>query len=81
MSQAHDAPLTFDDVRADVAEILRESVDDIGVEDNLVDWGLDSIRLMLLRQRWIDRGADVPFAQLAERPQLTHWWTLLQAAK
>ena len=52
-----------------------------GIEDNLVDWGLDSIRLMLLRQRWIDRGADVPFAQLAERPQLTHWWSLLQAAQ
>lgn len=64
-------------LRGDVAEILGEQPNVIDDEDNLVDWGLDSIRLMTLVQRWKDAGASVTFAALAERPQLSHWHSLI----
>ncbi|MHB1328539.1 MAG: phosphopantetheine-binding protein [Gemmatimonadales bacterium] len=72
-----EAPLTLEALRADVAAVLFESPDEIGDEDNLVDHGLDSIRIMALVQRWNDAGARIDFASLAERPELTHWWHLI----
>jgi bifunctional isochorismate lyase/aryl carrier protein len=69
--------LTLEQLRSDVAHILNESVSEIGYDDNLTDFGLDSIRLMALAARWQQAGARVQFADLAERPQLSHWWSLI----
>lgn len=63
-------------MRDDVAAILKTDVSEIADDDNLIDHGLDSMRLMRLTQQWHDRGITVPFADLAERPQLSHWWKL-----
>jgi aryl carrier-like protein len=63
-------------MRGDVAAILKTDASEIADDDNLIDHGLDSMRLMRLTQQWHDRGVTVPFAELAERPQLSHWWTL-----
>ncbi len=70
-------PLTLERLRTDVAAVLFESPDEIGDEDNLVDHGLDSIRIMALVQRWNDAGAQIDFASLAERPELAHWWSVI----
>lgn len=71
-------PLTTEQLRADVAEILGEEPAEIPLDENLVDYGLDSIRLMTLRERWRhDHGVEVPFAALAERPALEEWVKLL----
>lgn len=63
-------------MRQDVAAILKTDASEIADDDNLIDHGLDSMRLMRLAQQWHDRGVAVPFADLAERPQLSYWWTL-----
>ena len=70
--------LTHETMRADVAELLEEDAAAIGDDDNLVDFGLDSMRLMALATRWRNAGANVQFADLAERPQLTHWFSLVE---
>lgn len=75
-----DDRLTLSQMRADVAALLRLDAAEIDDEDNLVDHGLDSLRLMRLAQRWNERGLGVSFAALAERPQLSHWWTLVSGA-
>lgn len=72
--------LTFEQLRQDVAAILKEDASQIGDEDNLVDWGLDSIRLMALTLQWQRAGVAIEFSQLAERPQLATWWGLVVAA-
>jgi aryl carrier-like protein len=64
-------------MRRDVAEILGASVTAIAEDDNLLDWGLDSVRLMALAQRWQDRGWPVALSDLVSRPTLADWWTLL----
>lgn len=73
--------LTLPQMRLDVAALLRTNASEIGDDDNLVDHGLDSIRLMQLAQQWSDRGVPIGFATLAERPQLSHWWTLIDAIR
>lgn len=59
---------------------LSELIDDassIGLDDSLLDSGLDSVRLMTLVERLQQRGADVSFGDLAERPSLREWAGLL----
>ncbi|GAB4210741.1 MAG: isochorismatase [Roseiflexaceae bacterium] len=71
--------LDREQIRADVAELLEESPADLAEDDNLLDRGLDSIRLMSLVERWRAAGAEVGFVELAERPTLAAWWQLLEA--
>lgn len=69
--------LTRATVRADVAEILCTSPDNLSEMSNMFDSGLDSIRLMTLLERWRAAGAQVSFVELAERPSLGDWLALL----
>ena len=63
-------------MRADVAEVLRVDETEVVEGINLMDLGLDSIRIMVLAQRWSDAtGELVHVAPLAERPELGAWWT------
>lgn len=75
--------MTFaiDQLRADVAEILGVSADEIENDDNLFDLGLDSIRLMMLGQRWREAGAVVEFADLAEWPSLERWAEIISGGR
>lgn len=67
---------TRETMRADIARIISEDPSEIGDDDSLIDFGLDSIRLMTLMQRWGEQGLKLDFAQLAEKPTLAHWWSL-----
>jgi bifunctional isochorismate lyase/aryl carrier protein len=68
--------LTPDDVRADVASVLHVLPEE---SDDLFEFGLDSVRLMTLVERWRENGAEVGFAQLAEAPTLGDWLRILVA--
>jgi bifunctional isochorismate lyase / aryl carrier protein len=70
-------------LRAQLANLLECTPQEIGTEDNLLELGLDSIRLMSLIESWRHQGVEVDFADLAEQPTLSQWERLLseQAAK
>ena len=73
--------LSAERIRADVAELLGCDPAEIPPEENLLDWGLDSVRMMTLVERWRAAGApSLEFPDLAERPELGHWTTLLTGA-
>lgn len=59
-------------MRKDIQEMLSEAVA-IGMEDNLVELGLDSMQVMRLVNKWRRAGMDVSFAALMERPRLDQW--------
>lgn len=75
------AILTLETVRADIARIIGEAPEEIGDDDSLIDLGLDSIRAMTLVQKWQEQGVALDFAQLAEKPVLSHWWALIARAQ
>lgn len=75
-----DTGFTVERIRAEVADLLGEDPAEIPLDENLVDWGLDSIRLMALAARWREEGAEVAFVDLAERPAIEAWAELLGAA-
>lgn len=69
--------LTPLDIRADVAELLHVHPDEPFDAENLFEYGLDSIRLLTLLERWRAAGIEVSFVELAEQPTLAGWQALL----
>lgn len=72
-------PLTRESLRAQVlarlpAEMQQEQPTE---DDNLLDYGLDSLAVMGLVEEWRQQGLVVDLAELARTPTLAHWWDLL----
>jgi bifunctional isochorismate lyase/aryl carrier protein len=74
----HRDAFTHARVREDIARVLQADSSELADSDNLIDHGLDSIRLMSLVQQWRSAGATVAFDQLAEYPEINHWVRLLR---
>ncbi|TMR06848.1 acyl carrier protein [Actinomadura soli] len=65
--------LDADRLRTDVAKLLGEAPENIDSSANLLDHGLDSIRIMSLVERWREEGAEITPLELAEAPTLASW--------
>lgn len=64
-------------VRRAVAECLGRDPADVGEDDNLMEHGLDSLRMMALASLWQCQGVEIPFDRLAETPTVAAWSSLL----
>lgn len=74
--------VTLEALRNQVGEMLQEQPANIGEHDDLIQmWGLDSIRIMSLAERFRVEGAGVTFVDLAELPTLAAWAALLDKAQ
>lgn len=69
--------LTLERMRADIAGMLGESPTEVGDDDNLVDLGLDSMRMLGLVMKWGETGIALEFSDLAEYVTLGEWWALV----
>lgn len=59
---------------SDIASILFVDVDDLDLEHDLRDQGMDSVRIMEIVQRWRSAGLPgVDFISLAEDQRIEHW--------
>ena len=65
-------------LKADVAELLDEKAEAISFDENLLDRGLDSIRLMALSDKWNRKGWALTFAELADNPTVESWSKLIE---
>jgi aryl carrier-like protein len=64
---------TREQALADLVDVLGaggSAAHEIGLDDDLMDHGLDSVRLMALLDRWRAVGWPVEFAQVAAQPTL-----------
>jgi bifunctional isochorismate lyase/aryl carrier protein len=79
MAAASKCSLTRESLRAQVlarlpAEMQQEQPTE---DDNLLDYGLDSLAVMGLVEEWRQQGLVVELAELARTPTLAHWWGIL----
>ncbi len=74
-------PASLAATRAEVARLLGVPPDELEFDENLMNAGLDSIRLMSLLERWRRAGAVTTFVELAERPTLADWWRVLSESQ
>ncbi|BCL29721.1 phosphopantetheine-binding protein [Streptomyces aurantiacus] len=73
--------LTREQIRGDIAGALGEDPADIPFDENLLDHGLDSVRIMTLLEQWRrEHGVEADFADLAEQPAIDAWAPLLGAS-
>jgi len=71
-------PETLDELRRDISGILEEpEAAEFAADEDLLDLGLDSMRMMTLVTRWNQRGIEVGFVELVEEPTLEAWLALL----
>ncbi|WP_433206355.1 phosphopantetheine-binding protein [Dactylosporangium sp. CS-047395] len=73
--------MNIERMRTDVAEALAEVADEPAAfadDDNLIDLGLDSIRLMSLATRWRAAGLEAGYLDLALDPTVAAWSNLLE---
>ena len=73
--------LTLERMRQDIAAMLHEDPQDILDDDNLIDLGLDSMRVMTLATRWREAGAPIEFSEMASVVTLGQWWSLIERAQ
>ncbi|AXW88527.1 isochorismatase [Lonsdalea britannica] len=64
-------------LRAELLPLLDEDSDDLEDDENLLDYGLDSVRIMSLVARWRQAGYDLDFVALVKNPTIAHWLRLL----
>jgi amino acid adenylation domain-containing protein len=70
-------PFGLEVLREEIAELLDADPSAIGADDDLMYWGLDSVRVMSLLNHWQLRGSTVSFVQLMAQPRLSAWVQLL----
>lgn len=69
----------IEQLRKDIAAALGVQVSEVDPQADLLDQGLDSVRMMGLVDRLAAAGHSVDFADLAEDPRLVAWDQLLRS--
>ncbi|MNG95291.1 Isochorismatase [compost metagenome] len=72
---------SIDALRQQIIPLLDEDSEDIGNDENLIDYGLDSVSIMELATRWRKIREDIDFIALAKSPTIDSWWALLSERK
>lgn len=65
------------EVKARVAALMNTEIDDLDEKEELMDQGLDSVRLVEIVSFFRERGYHADFADLAEDSSLRAWRDLL----
>lgn len=71
--------ISRDEIKAVIAAQLGCPTADVADHDDLIQLGLNSIRMMALAGGWRKRGAAITFAELAAAPTVNSWHGLLSA--
>ncbi|WP_434629137.1 isochorismatase family protein [Chromobacterium sp. CV08] len=77
LAEAGAEAITRDWLKAQLLAVLEDGDDSLAGDDNLLDYGLDSIRVMELVGRWREQGLDIGFEDLARTPTLDGWWAAI----
>ncbi|PHM50617.1 isochorismatase family protein [Xenorhabdus miraniensis] len=68
---------TRERLRAEILPLLDDDCGDIDDHENMLDYGLDSVKIMSLVTRWNHENHNITFISLVKTPTLANWLALL----
>lgn len=71
-------PQSIEELREQVLVLLDDEDEAPENDENLVDFGLDSVQIMATAAKWQKIKPEIDFIKLAQNPSITYWWSLLQ---
>ncbi|BET95568.1 isochorismatase family protein [Xenorhabdus taiwanensis] len=71
---------TRERLRTEILPLLDDDCGDIDDHENMLDYGLDSVKIMSLAARWRYENHNVDFISLMKTPTLADWLNLLTAS-
>lgn len=71
--------ISYEQVKTQVLSFLdEEDIDEFDANEQLIDYGLDSIQIMSLVSKWKEQGINLSFQELVTAGTLNEWWALIQ---
>lgn len=70
--------ITFDWLRSQLLECIDEDEAFFDADENLVDYGLDSVQVMTMIEKWDRMGLIVKVDDLLKEPTLNGWWRAIE---
>lgn len=74
---AQSVRLTREELRAQLLGALDVAEAEFDADENLIDYGLDSVRVMMLVTEWRRLGIEIGFDELAKKPTFNGWWEII----
>ncbi|MDX7991017.1 isochorismatase family protein [Xenorhabdus littoralis] len=68
---------TGERLRAEILPLLDDDCGEIDDHENLLDYGLDSVKIMSLVTHWNHENHNIDFISLVKTPTLANWFILL----
>jgi len=78
LGRASRLALTREALQARLLAMLDEVDEPFDPDENLLDYGLDSIQVMALLSEWREQGLELSFTDLAKTPTFNGWWAQIQ---